>query len=388
MIHGLKVTMAKGTAKREILESDESHTVTQSTMHQWKTALKSLHDALAANEGSWKALMSSFTGFHNAAAAVFAERDVEARSVLTALEAGRATAETPSATPPAYTALQQVELARQEIAAMLSRIQNAEALHAKRLEATRQYTYYDRKTKQMLANESKRNAPVPQKDLDRRARNQKKVMDLAIQLNSITTQLYTELEYIDMERLAVADRAVAAMLSLQQYYFACNPSKDACELADKIRVGRRVIPRDEVRPWMPNTLQPASVNTQGSNPALTHGTPPMSGSPATSMPQPPLQQQLSQPQPYPQQQMSNGVPQMYIEHQQPAQQPELHHLPSAPPAGGPSYSQPMYAQSQPMATGTPTEQYAYAIPDPPTEMAPQAQGQLQASRRAAVTTTQ
>lgn len=394
MIHGLKVSMAKGTAKREIIEADDSHTVTQATMVQWKTALRSLHNALAANENAWKGLMGTYTGLHAAAAAVYADGDVEARGVLKTLDASRAAVETRPAAEPGYSPFQKVEMARQELATMLSRIQNAEALHTKRFETTRQHKYYDRKTKQMLDAESKRTTPVPARDVDRRSRNQKKVMDLAIQLNSITTQLYTELEYIDMERLAVTDRAVAAMLMLQKYYFDFNPPKDAYAQADKIRIGRRVIPRDDVRPWMPSTLQPAIVNAQG-NPNMAQGVPPVAGPPtpaasatqAVGIQQPALQQHLSQQQPYPQQQMSNGAPQFY-QQTQPVQQPELQHVPSAPPAVQPAYSQPMYAQTQPMPSQPTDAQYAQAVPDSPTGTSPQPGAQQDFSQPAAVGMTQ
>lgn len=391
MIHGLKVSISKGTAKREILEADESHSVTESTLVHWKTALKSLHDALAANENAWRGLLGTYTNFHVAAAAMYSERDVEARGVLKTLDNGRTAVEAPPASEPGYSPMQQVELARQEITTMLARIENAEALHTKRFETTRQYKYYDRKTKQMLLEESKRSTPVPAKNVDRRSRNQKKVMDLAIQLNSTTTQLYTELEYIDMERLAITDRAVAAMLMLQKYYYDANASKNAYVQGDKIRLGRRVIPRDEVRPWMPNTLQPANPNPQVSNtgmvqsvPAITAGPQPTApASKAIAMQQPPLQQHLSQQQPYPQQQMSNGVAQYYAA---PAQQPNIQHVPSAPPVNQPVYSQPQYGQ--PVMNEPADVQYAQAVPEPPTDV-PQPPGtQQQYSQPTAVGTTQ
>lgn len=376
--------MAKGTTKREILESDESHLVTQSTMVDWKTALKSLHDALATNENAWKGLLGTYTNFHAAAAAVYSERDVEARGVLKTLDNGRAAVQAPSASEPGYSPMQKVELARQEITTMLSRIENAEALHTKRFEATRQYKYYDRKTKQMLLAESKRSTPVPAKDVDRRSRNQKKVMDLAIQLNSITTQLYTELEYIDMERLALTDRAVAAMLMLQKYYYDANASKDAYAQGDKIRLGRRVIPRDDVRPWMPSTLQPANPNPQVSNASMVQNVPAITAGPQSTAPasqaiaiqQPPLQQHLSQQQPYPQKQMSNGIAQFYPQTSAPAsaEQSGIQHMPSAPPVNQPVYSQPQYAQP---VLNQPTDmQYAQAVPDPPTDV-PQLPGSPQ-----------
>ncbi|CDF39655.1 unnamed protein product [Chondrus crispus] len=193
VMHGLKVTMSPATSKREITESDESHRVTQQTLATWKAALRALHDALATNEAAWKNLFASFTTFSTAAAAVYSATDIESRAVVKALESARTAVEAPP-TDPGYTPMQKVEFARQELAAMLSRIQNAEALHAKRLETTRQYKYYDRKTKQMLENEAKPGKTVSVERLERRTRNQKNVMDLAIQLNSITTQLYTELD--------------------------------------------------------------------------------------------------------------------------------------------------------------------------------------------------
>eukprot|EP00177_Eucheuma_denticulatum_P003396 GFKZ01006136.1.p1 GENE.GFKZ01006136.1~~GFKZ01006136.1.p1 ORF type:complete len:457 (+),score=58.65 GFKZ01006136.1:137-1372(+) len=271
MIHGLKVSMAKGTGKREILGTDESHNITASVLAKWKGSLKSLHDALAANETAWSSFLTTYTFFNNAAYAVYSDRDVDARSILKSLEEGRAAAQAqPTPVEGAYSAAQAVEISRQEIMTMLSRIGNAEALHLKRLEATREYRYYDRKTKQMLDAERRKGSVASSKEVERRSRNQKKVMDLAVQLNSITTQLYTELEYIDMERLAIADRATAALLTLQKSIFESNPAADAINRGNMARIGRRVIPRDEVREWMPNTLHPANPNPKVPNPNLSN----------------------------------------------------------------------------------------------------------------------
>lgn len=390
VMHGLKVTMSPATSKREITESDDSHKVTQQTLASWKAALRALHDALATNEAAWKNLFASFTTFSTAAAAVYSATDVESRAVVKALESARTAVETPPTTDPGYTPMQMVEFARQELAAMLSRIQNSEALHAKRLETTRQYKYYDRKTKQMLENEAKPGKTVSPREVERRTRNQKNVMDLAIQLNSITTQLYTELEYIDMERLAVTDRSVAAMLMLQKYYFDFQPVKDAYAQGDKIRLGRRVIPRDEVRQWMPNTLQPAAVTPQISNsPMMQQGVPAIAAPvpPASTMPPGAMQQQ-----PYPQHQLSNGGPAAYSQGQMLAPQPVMQHQASAPPVQPPVYSQPMQPQpllppinvqhAQPMpeqAAGFPSQpqqqysaqQFAPPQPVPPQPASPQ-----------------
>lgn len=372
--HGLRVTMSNSTTStRDIQKSDESHRVTHDTLVSWKTGLHALHDALVANETAWKNLFSSFAGFSTAAAGVYSARDIESRGVLKAIETARSAIETAPTTDPGYTPMQMVEFARQEIAAMLSRIQNAEALHSKRLEATRQYNYYQGKTANMLKQEGKSPKGPSEKDVDRRTRNQKKVMDIAIQLNSITTQLYTELEYIDMERLAVADRSVAAMLMLQKYYFEFKPTDAAYAQGDKIRLGRRVVPRDEVRPWMPNSLQPANVTPQLNNPSMAQGVPAIAPSPPAT---PSMSPGSSMQQPFPQQQMTNGVPQAYPPGQVPIPQPIMHHQASAPPTQPDMHSQPSLqgSASQPAdfyhAQNIP--QPPIQAPQPPPQYAPQA----------------
>lgn len=336
--------MAKGTGKREILGTDESHNITAAVLSKWKGSLKSLHDALAANETTWSNFLATYTFFNNAAFSVYSERDVDARSILKSLEEGRAAAQAqPTPVEGTYSASQAVEISRQEIMTMLSRIGNAEALHLKRLEATREYRYYDRKTKQMLESERRKGSVSSSKEVDRRSRNQKKVMDLAVQLNSITTQLYTELEYIDMERLSIADRAMAALLTLQKSIFESNPATDAINRGNMARIGRRVIPRDEVREWMPNTLHPANPNPKVPNPNLSSSAIPTPAQTSLA-----VTAQVTQAYP----------PQSYYASpsvDQNGQQPALQQIPSAPlPMSYTQVSSPMRAASMAMQPGVQT----------------------------------
>lgn len=310
-MHGFKVTMAKGTGKREILETDESHNVTATTLSQWKNSLKSLHGALTANEQAWTAFLTTYTVFNTAATAIYSDRDIDARSILKSLDEGRAKAQAqPPPTKGSYSPSQGIEISKQEIITMLARIENAQALHTNRLEATREYRYYDRKTKQLMENEKKRGSNTTPKDLEKKNRNQKKVMDLAIQLNSITTQLYTELEYIDIERLAITDRATAALLTFQKAVFDSQPAADAISRANAVRIGRRVVPRDEIRQWMPNTLNPANPNPNVPNPNMSNNSIPAPSTPP---------------------QMAQGYKQQAYYSQGHADQAlQLQHIPSAP----------------------------------------------------------
>lgn len=348
MMHNLKRSMAKGTGKREILETDESHNITASSLATWKSSLKALHDALSSNEQAWNNFLATYTFFNNAAITIYSERDVDASTLLKTIEEGRATAQAPGQPlDNSYTPAQGIEISRQEIMTMLSRIANAEALYAKRIEATREYRYYDRKTKQMLENERKKGS-VAARDADRRSRNQKKVMDLAIQLNSITTQLYTELEYIDIERLAIADRATAALLTFQKHIFDLHPMDDAIKHANAIRVGRRVIPRDEIRAWMPKTLAPANPNPSVPNPNLSNSSIPSPGTP-----------QFATQGTYYGTPNANGTPAH-----------NMHHMPSAP---GPQGYGAQQMPSNPMSATPPVQppvSMAAPIQPPPANMPP------------------
>lgn len=377
VMHGLKRGMQKEVRKKQILGQDDSHNITQNVLSEWKIHLKQLMDVLAANEGAWQAVFTSYGSLQSVAEVIYTARDVDARACLKDLQTGAISAlNPPKPVEPEYNAPQKVELAKQEINTLLSRIANAEALHGKRFEATREWLYYDRKTKGMLEKETGRNNPASNKEVERRTRNQQKVMDLAINLNSVTTQLYSELEYIDMERLAVTDRVIAAVLQLQKFYTDLNPSKDAVLSGTKIRLGHRVVPRDEVRAWMPQTLQPADPNPAISNPNLmqAQGVPPVPPPPASAVPPGQLQQayppgayppngemQAYPPQPPMQHAMSGDMPAY------PAQPPMQHAMsaPTAPPPAGATYAPPQYNLPPAAQPPSPTHQVSISG-SPPT----------------------
>ena len=263
MFHGLKVSMAKGTAKKRIIQEDESLSATKTVILNWKAAAQSLSQALFANETAWQSVFGSYITLEHVSSSIYSARDTDVRACLHELQGAKARVDSyTDGVEAAVSATQRLEVAKKDLATLVQRLANAEAMNEKRLDLIRQHRYYDGKTNQMLQSEAKSRNPVGPKVIERRTRNQKKVQELATELTSLTTQLHAEMEAIDVERLAITDRCLLAVVTLQKYYFESNPVDAAVKKADEIGLGRRVLIRNDQKPWLPDTQTiPAGATT-------------------------------------------------------------------------------------------------------------------------------
>lgn len=264
MLHKLKVSTSKGTGKRAIISHDESHKFSQNLLKEWKAMMISLSTTLDANTTAWSQVLASYTKLQASTDSIYSSADKGLRNCIKALQDGRASiGQPPSSFHPAMpqTPVQQLDRAKEQVNALLERIGRAEKLQASRIEATRQFTYYERKTNQLMQKGE-------QGDLTKLARNQKTAAESSINLNNITAQLYAELQAIDFERLTVADRAVSALLRLQNFYCQANPARAAMEKAEEIGLGKRTAPQ-ELRDWA--SLKPPQVAATGSQASSIEG---------------------------------------------------------------------------------------------------------------------
>lgn len=253
MLHKVKVVTAKGTGKKAINRQDESHVHTEAALKRWKPALSSLLSTVASNEHAWTLVFQSYSNLQTSAEAIYSKNDHHARSCLRALQDGRASVN-PGPPDSAGVALKQIAQAKHDIKALLTRITHAEAIHEKRFEASREHTYYKGKTEN-IAQKGTKNA---KQDGGRSNKSHKSLDDFANELNKLTAQLYAEMEEIDRERLRVTDRAVCAVVKLQDFYYSSNPARSTKEKCQQINMGARAIPRDEAKSWL--QLQPPNVS--------------------------------------------------------------------------------------------------------------------------------
>lgn len=275
MFHGFKVSISKGTNKKNIIRDDDSLSATQTTLTQWQTSLDSLLGNLRYNEDAWKRVLGSYTALEPVGASLYAPHDVDAHSCLKDLCNAQSRLESPpSGVEPHSNAVQRLEIAKNDISEVVSRINGALALHAKRIETIRQFKYYDSKTKQMILSDSKRRSPSSTKEIERLSRNQKKTQEISVEIATIASQIHEQMEQIELDKLAVTDRAISALILLQRQIFDSNPVRDAVMKADKIGMGKRVAPREEQRPWISDRPYEA---------------------PAAQIPQPPTSQQAPTP---------------------------------------------------------------------------------------------
>ncbi|KAI0566797.1 proline-rich receptor-like protein kinase PERK12 [Gracilaria domingensis] len=252
MIHGLKVSLAKGTTKKKIIKEDESLSATKNTLYLWRTSVQSLLGNIVANEEAWNSIFNTFSSFETVGSSIYPENDVPVLTLLKDLQTAKSRLDSPesSTVEPNFNAVQRLDMSKKELNALIVRIDNAEEMHERRVDVIRQHKYYEAKTRQMLQSEAKRRNPISQKELERRSRNQTKVQDLAKEMANMNTNIYAEMDGIEVERLAVTDRALSAMLLLQRHYFEAYPVKSCIAKADEIGLGHRVLLRTEHRPWI------------------------------------------------------------------------------------------------------------------------------------------
>lgn len=262
MIHGLKVSLAKGTTKKKIIKGDESLSATAATLYQWRVSMEALLACIVQNEKAWDSLFQTYSSFDSVGASIYPQRDAPVLTLLKDLQAAKSRVESPppNSVEPNFNATQRIQLSKKELAEVVSRINETSKLHEKRVDAIRQHKYYDSKTNQMLHSEAKRRSPISQKDLERRSRNQTKVKELALQLTDFKRRIQTEMESLEVERLAVTDRALSAMLLLQKHYYESYPVRSTIAKADEIGLGHRILLRPESRPWAPDLISNPSMS--------------------------------------------------------------------------------------------------------------------------------
>lgn len=301
MFHVFKRSI-KGVGVRKLVSEDQTLQATEQTLTEWISSVTMLMDIIQANEKAWTDLFTSIAAFQPVASAIYPPTDTDAQACLAALAGARGTLETPADGLESYSsAVQRLDIAKQELATLLTRMQKAQTLHGQRLASIREFRYYESKAREMIATEERRGSTVSQKNVDRRARNQTKSVELTAKLNSETNQLLHEMDDLSVERLASTDRALAAIVLLQSHYFRANPIANAYATVSRVGLGRRVLVHDERRPWAPggavaapSQMQPATnpqappYNAQAYNPTTYNpGLDTPTNAPAPPPPPPP-----------------------------------------------------------------------------------------------------
>lgn len=252
MMHNMKLQL-KGAGKKKILREDTGLAATDNTLSEWHSSVSALLNAINANENAWRGLFSTFDAFHPIATSIYPQEDTDAFEFCNSLSAIKKQLESPPPGVESYVdAKQRIDITKKDLENLLSRIGNARAMQANRIEVTREYRYYADKTQSMTQAEQKKSQGPTEKDVERRQRNEQHVANKSTELHSLTNQLFHEMDAIAVERLAATDRAMAAMLLLQHHYFASNPVSASYAIASRIGLGRRVLVRHEKRPWNPN----------------------------------------------------------------------------------------------------------------------------------------
>lgn len=260
--HGIKMSL-KTSSARNIVKADGALKATEDLLNHWHSTTSQLLQALVNNEHSWQALFASYSAFHPIAANIYPAHDNDALECVAALSSVKDTVLTDATgTESLGEATQRIDIAKNDLNNLLTRINGAKKMHTDRVTQIREAQYYKEKSDQLYYVEAKKKGPSAAKALERRERNVNKSSEFHGKVTSITNQLFHEMDAIAVERLAATDRALAALLLLQQHYFETNPISNAFDIGSRVGLGRRVLIRDESRPWLPNTphqVEPPSV---------------------------------------------------------------------------------------------------------------------------------
>lgn len=251
MMHNMKLSL-KGAGKKKILREDTGLAATDKVLNEWHASILSLLNAINSNENAWYGLFSTFEAFSPIGSQIYPQKDSDALEFCASLSSMRKQLDSPPNNVESYeVAKQRIDITKKDLENLLARIDNAKAMQAKRIEVTREYRYYAEKTNGILEAGQKKSQGPTEKDVERQERNKLHVQNKSTELNSLTGQLFYEMDAIAVERLAATDRAMAAVLLLQYQYFANNPVSAPYAIASRIGLGRRVLIRDERRPWVP-----------------------------------------------------------------------------------------------------------------------------------------
>lgn len=270
VMHSAKMAL-KATGAKKLVKEDESLAKTEETLNKWLMAVKQLITGLQSNEQAWQGLFGTYAQFGPIMASVYPHHDNEALQCASELTNYKVVLDNPpEGVESNFDAIQRVDIAKKDLNNLEARIMNAKKMHAEHIAIIREWRYYDDKTKQMIAAEQKKKAPATVKEFERRSRNEAKCVELAAKLNSTNNQLYYEMDAIAVEHLAAADRAFSAFLQLQMHYFKAFPASRAYEAGARVGLGRRVLIRDQSKPWLPASsrvqLGNAGKSTDGGMP--------------------------------------------------------------------------------------------------------------------------
>lgn len=180
MMHGVKLSL-KGTGIKRLVKENDS--------------LSSLQNALVANEQAWQALFATYATFQPIAASIYPVQDTEALECANALINFKAQLEDQlEGVESNVDALQRVDIAKNDLTGLLTRIESANKMQAERVVAIREARYYEEKTRHMLESEAKKRTAASHKEVERRARNENKSSELAVKLTSTSNQLFHEMD--------------------------------------------------------------------------------------------------------------------------------------------------------------------------------------------------
>lgn len=257
-MHSFRMLTSSSTTRKKLINEDKSILATEKVLQQWRISIQSLLDSLIHNEKAWASVLSSYTNFENIGMSIYPACDTDAHAFLKELRSPKGLDQNSQHATTSSESLKSFEIAKKDLSNLLSRIGNAQTLHKKRVEAIRQQKYYQTKTQKIDTAQAKRTGPSNAKVDDRRQRNLKKAGDSSVNVSSTSSQLFAELDELDVERLAVTDRALSAMIQLQRHYFTDDIIRPSVQLAEKIGLGKRVLVRDEKKPWMVNSVSDES----------------------------------------------------------------------------------------------------------------------------------
>lgn len=288
VMHSAKMAL-KATGAKKLVKEDETLAKTEETLNTWLIAVKQLLTGLQSNEQAWQGLFGTYAQFGPIMASVYPHHDNEALQCASELTNYKVVLDNPpEGVESNFDAIQRVDIAKKDLTNLEVRILNAKKMHAERVAIIREWRYYDDKTKQMIAAEQKKKAPATAKEFERRSRNEAKCVELAAKLNSTNNQLYYEMDAIAVEHLAAADRAFSAFLQLQMHYFKAFPASRAYETGARVGLGRRVLIRDQSKPWLPASsrvqMGNAGKSTDGGMPDSPVQTTALSETPVFSVP--------------------------------------------------------------------------------------------------------
>lgn len=296
MLHSIKLQIA-ANGKKTLLSCDERISDIDSSLKLLLRTFPVVQARIEENERAWGALSTSVRGMGAACRAAAAvpttiDAQLDTERNLRRVQELQCAADALCAAGEQLPA-PRVNRAHRALRALNESVRALRARQEQALAALRNREYYSRKVAMMVATEVRRGGPVPERDLQRRLRNEQKLAEAQADLALRTDRMERDLDVIMRQKDQVLAQSMRVFVELQMNCFdpsavepvlgtipqadvddaimSCTSSADSEKKNVRKKGNEKLRPRflTRSRAWTPSVSSSAASGSSSSNVFLT-----------------------------------------------------------------------------------------------------------------------